>query len=222
MFKKITRKSLPAPVWALFSKLKAEIRISFLHSRGVRKARKLDLRTYLKLNLGCGRKPKLGWINIDLNAGADLTLDLRKPLPFPDNSCSTVYSEHLLEHLEYPHEAELLITESFRVLKPGGVFTAGVPDTELAIRAYLEGNVSSYFGLIAQHGFHPEWCTTRMEHLNCNFRHSEHRFAYDFETLKKLLKQSGFSHIKPRDFAPDLDSADRRGLSLYVDACKDL
>jgi predicted SAM-dependent methyltransferase len=222
MLKRIMRRFLPDPVCVLLSKLKAETRVNFLHSRGVSKARALDFHTDLKLNLGCGRKPKPGWINIDLNAEADFTLDLRKSLPFPDNSCSIIYSEHLLEHLEYPREAELLVAESFRVLKPGGAFSVGVPDTELAIAAYLEGLASSYFGLIAKHGFHPEWCSTRMEHLNCHFRYSEHKFAYDLETLKKLLKQSGFTHIAPRDFDPDLDSEDREGLTLYLGARKDV
>ena len=33
--------------------------------------------------------------------------------------------------------------------------------------------------------WHPAWCTTRLEHINFHFRQGgEHKFAYDFETLK--------------------------------------
>jgi SAM-dependent methyltransferase len=65
---------------------------------------------------------------IDLYEGAGLRLDLREPMPFLDNSCAMVHSEHFLEHLAYPHDAMRFLTECFRVLRPGGVFRVGVPD----------------------------------------------------------------------------------------------
>lgn len=220
MTRNLLRKLLPTPVYVLLSELKSEIRINLSHRRGVSKFRAMDLRTDLKLNLGCGDQLKSGWINVDLTSNADFTMDLRKPLPFGDGSCSVVYSEHFLEHLGYPDEARLLVAEVFRVLQPGGVFRVGVPDTELAIRAYREGSASTYFQMIALRGFHPDWCTTRMEHLNCHFRYSQHRFAYDFETIEKVLEQSGFIEIGRRPFDPEFDGSDRSGLTLYVDALK--
>jgi predicted SAM-dependent methyltransferase len=125
-----------------------------------------------------------------------------------------------LEHIEYPFDAERFIAEVFRVLRKGGVIDIGVPDTEQAIAAYAEGKSARYFQLIEQHGFHPPWCETRMEHLNCHFRHSDHLFAYDFETLAALLRRGGFVEIERRPFDTESDSHDREGLTLYVRARK--
>src|SRR3954451_14523154 len=56
-----------------------------------------------RLNLASGYHPKPGWINVDLFAPqADLRLDLRRPMPFPDRSIDELYAEHFFEHLNYP------------------------------------------------------------------------------------------------------------------------
>ncbi|KJG63349.1 hypothetical protein [Photobacterium kishitanii] len=74
--------------------LKREIIFAFRHRIGIKIARKYRSQVKLKLNIGCGKKLKEGWVNIDLKPFADLTLDVREPLPFTDNSCSFIYSEH--------------------------------------------------------------------------------------------------------------------------------
>src|SRR5215831_11977164 len=107
-----------------------EIEILRKHRQGIRQARNLLGQQHLRLNIGCGRKVKREWINIDLSPHADITLDLREPLPLPENSCSFIYSEHFLEHLDYPLHAEIFLKECYRVLEPGGVISIGVPDTE--------------------------------------------------------------------------------------------
>jgi len=64
-------------------------------------------------------------------------VDLSKqPLDFPDNTFDAVNSYHLLEHLT-PQECENLVAEIFRVLKPGAIFRASVPDLESICREYL-------------------------------------------------------------------------------------
>jgi predicted SAM-dependent methyltransferase len=64
-------------------------------------------------------------------------VDLSKqPLDFPDDTFDAVDSYHLLEHLT-PQEGENLVAEIFRVLKPGAIFRASVPDLESICREYL-------------------------------------------------------------------------------------
>ena len=46
--------------------------------------------------------------------------DLTKRLPFDDGSVDAVYSSHLFEHIYYS-DAEAILQECHRVLKPGGV-----------------------------------------------------------------------------------------------------
>lgn len=40
----------------------------------------------LKLNVGCGKVKYPGWVNIDIEPGADLVIDIRKGVLFDDNS----------------------------------------------------------------------------------------------------------------------------------------
>jgi len=72
----------------------------------------------LKLNLGCGRDTRSGWVNIDLRPGpgVDMVMDLSEPLPFPDNSIEEIYASHVLEHILH---WEKTVEELHRVLKPG-------------------------------------------------------------------------------------------------------
>jgi predicted SAM-dependent methyltransferase len=115
--------------------LTREFRIQRLHRAALKRVRRYSGNS-LRLNVGCGKNFKQGWINIDLGKEADLQLDVREPLPFADESVSTVYSEHFFEHLEYPDEARHFLKESLRVLQPGGRFSVGVPDTEWLVTAY--------------------------------------------------------------------------------------
>ena len=74
----------------------------------------------LKLNIGCGKAKLSGWVNIDIEPGADLVIDVKKGLPFDDNSVDFIYSEHVLEHLIF-EEGEGVLREFERCLKGGGV-----------------------------------------------------------------------------------------------------
>ena len=90
------------------------------------------------LNLGCGTRFHSDWVNLDLNPSSSHigAFDLRKGIPFPDQSFSVVYHSHLLEHLP-KNEAKGFLQECFRVLVPGGIIRVAVPDLEQIVRAYL-------------------------------------------------------------------------------------
>ncbi|HET6370269.1 MAG TPA: methyltransferase domain-containing protein, partial [Nitrospiria bacterium] len=110
-----------------------------------------------KLHLGCGLNTAKDWINLDgsLNAwmakrpflrkalrglhlipsgladvpwSPDIFIwNVRRPLPFQENSMSAIYASHLLEHL-YFDESERLLKECFRLLRQGGVLRMLVPN----------------------------------------------------------------------------------------------
>jgi len=172
-----------------------------------------------KLNLGCGPNPKPGWINIDLfDSHADLRLDLREDWPFADATVSYVYSEHVFEHFEIRDEVPHFLLEGYRVLRPGGVFDVGVPDTVWPLRAY--GIPDDPYWPHAKK-LHPEWCKTQLDHINYHFRQgAEHKYAWDCETLAMALRKSGFANIERREFDPALDSESRRIGTLYMRAVK--
>ncbi len=200
--------------------LAVEIRIWLRHQKGVMQARHLPLSALDKLHLGCGPNHKSGWLNIDLSHRADLKLDLREKLPFPDNSFSIIYNEHFFEHVDYPGPAAEFLRDCLRILKPGGVIRIGVPDTEWPLQEYCGISNSGYFEL-ARKNWHPDWCTTPMEQINYHFRQDgEHKFAYDFNTLEKVLLDCGFTSIQRVEFDPVIDSELRKTGTLYVTASK--
>jgi predicted SAM-dependent methyltransferase len=212
-------KTFPGGVGTATAALLSEIRLASKHRSGVRRARRYRNASGLKLHLGCGPRIKQGWVNVDLHKQADLALDLRKPLPFASGSCSIVYSEHFLEHLDYPEPVTSFVRELHRVLTPGGLVSLAVPDIELVLRSYLHGGTPEYYA--AQKQWHPAWCTTQMDHLNYNFRQDgEHRFCYDIETITLLFRRGGFTDIRRRAFDPSLDSKDREVGSLYLECRK--
>ena len=204
-----------------------ECRVASVHALGRIRAGKFRGRTGLKLNLGSGGKLKDGYLNIDFHPKAELRLDLRRRIPLPDDSCEVIFSEHFLEHLEYPEEADAHVLDCRRLLAAGGTLKLSVPDTEWPLREYADPD-GEYLAACEREGWHPEECTTWLEHLNYHFRQRWtgtsrmdfqcHRFAYDFETLSKLLDRHGFTEVRRRDFEQGLDGAHRSPGSLLVTA----
>lgn len=208
-----------AGVRQAYRELWKEILIQRSHRSSLKRLEQFLKGSNVGLNLGCGANTKAGWINVDLWAKeADLHLDLREDFPFRDASVSMIYSEHFFEHLEYPDQAMKFLRESWRVLLPDGIFSVGVPDTEWPVHAYVARD-EEYFRFVE--ALDPKSCDTRMHHLNYHFRQgAEHKYAYDFETLARLLEKVGFVSVARRSFNSDLDSEDRKVGTLYVDARK--
>lgn len=55
----------------------------------------------IRLNLGCGRNIREGWVNADrsLLPGVDVVVDLEKELPFADDSADEILLSHVIEHI---------------------------------------------------------------------------------------------------------------------------
>ena len=70
----------------------------------------------MKIDLGGGLNPKPGFVNVDRIESADVVCDISKSLPFDDDSVSSVYSSHCLEHLV---RVDAVIKEIARVCRIG-------------------------------------------------------------------------------------------------------
>ncbi len=154
--------------------------------------------------------------------------DLRDPLPLLDSSVRHIHCEHALEHLEW-EEALALLSECHRVLEPLGSLRLVVPDAERYLIAY-SANDRVFFGPLQHLGGSVRALVTRMEVINQMFRMggaSPHRYAWDFETLERSLRQVGFVSVErsAHNDVPDpfkIDGTDdwRQHESLYLNAHK--
>jgi predicted SAM-dependent methyltransferase len=114
------------------------------------------------------------------------------------------------------------LSESYRILESGGLFSIALPDTKWPLLDYAGVSEQSFFSAAEVHRWHPQdWVKTRLDHINYHFRQEgEHRYAYDFETLRLAMESAGFIDVKERDFDPTLDTEARRVGTLYAEARK--
>jgi predicted SAM-dependent methyltransferase len=137
--------------------------------------------------------------------------DIRRPLPFPDNSASAVYASHVLEHL-YFEEGRQLMVESFRVLAAGGVLRIVVPDLRMIVEEYL-GNGASKGQTSGSESLRPadqmnqrllmRWPTPSSSHLLYRIYNSwqdfhSHKWMYDADSLGALFKATGFVQVEQK------------------------
>lgn len=100
----------------------------------------------IRLNIGCGNLLKEGYVNVDLFVQQPGVVQAPADnLPYPDNSVDEVFSSHLLEHISHMHTVKVL-SEWFRVLRPGGTLQLVVPDLEWCLRNWLSLPESERWG----------------------------------------------------------------------------
>lgn len=106
----------------------------------------------IKLNIGCGGRPLVDYVNIDMDSLDDLrkrypnqnfpdgvevfNYDI-KNLPYEDNSVTEIKAAAFIEHLSFKDE-KLFFHEIKRVLKKDGTFEFSVPNFEKVVKMWLE------------------------------------------------------------------------------------
>jgi predicted SAM-dependent methyltransferase len=119
----------------------------------------------MKIQFGCGGNLLEGWHNTDID-----TVDITKPLPYPDGYASFLYASHVVEHV-LPAQALSFFKECNRVLVRDGVLRVTVPSIarvhQMADQEYLDWLGKSGFGeptrqsaienLIVNHGHQSLW-----------------------------------------------------------------
>lgn len=84
----------------------------------------------LKLDLGCGKNKKAGFLGVDSIAfeGVDMVLDLRiVPWPWDNDTVDEVHTSHFVEHLTGAERVPFF-NELHRVMKPGATVQVITPD----------------------------------------------------------------------------------------------
>ena len=144
-----------------------------------------------------------GWLNTDVKiscckAGA-LYLDAGEKFPFPDNSIDYVYSEHLIEHLDYAQAVNML-EECHRVLKASGSIRIATPDFRFLVGLYQHPEDSlnkRYIQWSGQGvGDFPPVPETALHVINKFHLAWGHQIIYDRDSLVNLLEEHGFKDIR--------------------------
>jgi predicted SAM-dependent methyltransferase len=140
-------------------------------------------------------------------------------------TAEAINSEHLIEHLTRG-EARTYFSEAFRVLRPGGLIRISTPNLGGLCELFMERDPGS----LEVHRSHGYQAATHGEMVNNYFYSWEHRHIYDFESLRRLLIEAGFTEVEEARFGrsnhPVLEGIDRHdpdGLErsvLCVDAVK--
>jgi predicted SAM-dependent methyltransferase len=142
----------------------------------------------IKINLGCGGVKFQNWINIDIEPGADIILDLKTGLPFRDSSIRYIYSEHVLEHFSHD-EGLSIVKECYRVLSNGGVMRIAMPDLDHIIEKYSTDWKNQDWLSWPEYAF----IKTKGQMINIAFSWWGHKYLYNEEELRQQLMDAGFS-----------------------------
>ena len=171
-----------------------------------------------KLQLGSGHNLMDGWLNTTLYPiePGTVFLDVTRPFPMPDCHFDYIFSEHVIEHIEF-HEAGYMLLECFRALKSGGRIRIATPDLKQIVALYTQPKGAAQRAYIQwiMDTFVPEGDAFSPAYaINQSFHGWRHKFIYDEETLVAALTFAGFRDIKRE--APG-ESADEnlRGLEQH-------
>lgn len=182
-----------------------------------------------KVQIGGGAHRIDGFLNIDAVPPADLLWDVREGIPLHDDTVRVLFSEHFLEHIDYPRSAKHYAREAHRVLAPGGQVVTGVPDAAFVLNHYPAD--SGQADEMIERWYAKRDClgdiNTYLDLINYVFRdqdddltYSPHLWAYDHEKLAQLFGEAGFRSVEPWPFDPAIANPKRQWGSVYVIAVK--
>lgn len=203
------------------------------------------LKEIIAINLGCGTHIAPNWINFDNSPNVLLSKikplkdllykigilkedqykakfnneitfrELTKPLPFENNTVDFAYTSHFLEHLS-KENCNKVLSEIYRVLKPGGIARLVIPDLSYFIKQYEQNKKEN----------NPEAADIFMVGIwVINGARDPHLWMYDAESFSIRLKNIGFKDITvcghKKGKCKDVEFLDNRPLdSLHIEVSK--
>ncbi len=184
------------------------------------------------LHIGCGDNILSDFTNLDLfpNKGVDVVCDAREGLPFQSGQFNKVFSEHMLEHVDYPTSTKLILSEMVRVTAPGGDVVIGVPDSSIPIKAYSSEDKSYFTELrhrwyknrdrIQHYQFPIDLVRLVLTDEDDSRKYTPHLWAFDEPQLTALMEEAGLVKIRRWDIDNNISLQKRHWGSIYLQGNK--
>lgn len=137
----------------------------------------------MKLNLGCGKVYKPGYVNIDSSDSsvADENWDVLD-LPLKDSSVDLIEADQLVEHFDWVN-IRYLFAEWWRVLRKGGKLIIETPDLLGTFRRLKKAQGEAFL-------VESQWM------FGIDTRGQRHGMVFKEKELKGMLMSSGFTDIE--------------------------
>lgn len=109
----------------------------------------------MNIEIGGGHIVPPGWTNLDpVNGLGEWKREAQQtPWPVADRSVSAIRAAHVLEHIPAGAPRLAVMNEAHRVLRPGAVFEARVPNAATGWHAYADPTHVSFWVLESFHYF---------------------------------------------------------------------
>lgn len=140
----------------------------------------------MKIDLGCGKNKKEGFIGVDQYPmeGVDVVLNIGgDPWPWEDNSVEEAHSSHFLEHLTNLNdkwERTHFFNELYRVLKPGAKCSIIIPHWA-STRYYGDPTHKEPFSEMGFYYLSKEWRMANAPHTDVEV--NPHGYFCDFHAM---------------------------------------
>jgi predicted SAM-dependent methyltransferase len=206
----------------------------------------------MRLNLGSGPRAVPGWVNIDRSPNVLLDrvpaakrvlrrvgllnaqhmapwdrdvqrADIRE-LPYPNGSVDAIYSSHTLEHL-YLADAQRVIDECARTLRPGAILRLALPDGEQIAREFIAradaGDPDAGWLYNSASLAHPVERPTGKRLLMAATAGHIHHWQPTSSMVRTMMEKAGFRRIVQCDYRegrlPDLATIETRPESFFLE-----
>ncbi len=158
----------------------------------------------MKLNIGCGKVYKPGFVNIDLSDSsvADENWDVMD-LPLRDSSVDLIEADQLIEHFDWVN-LRYLLAECWRVLRKGGKLIIETPDL-----------LGTFKRLKKAHG--DEFLVGSQWMFGIDTEGQRHGMVFKEKELKGFLISSGFDDV---EFLPQATYLTEPGLRVQCTKVK--
>lgn len=153
-----------------------------------------------KLQVGAQNNSVEGWLNVDILPKNNQVayLDATQRFPFADQTFDYIFTEHMIEHIDF-EQGKFMLQECFRVLKPQGKIRIATPDLANLAKLIHEPESErsqTYIKHYIERFYDNKLPLDPTYLINKLFYSFHHKFIHSESSLQYLLEGAGFINFK--------------------------